>query len=114
MDHEEAPDLIRKGMPKYRIPVVVLARLAVDQRFRPPHMTVHLGTGLLKDAFIRAARAASNVGMKAMMVNAIDDAARGFYEKYGFAQSPTDPLQLFLPMSVIRASIEAAATLNAK
>jgi ribosomal protein S18 acetylase RimI-like enzyme len=109
VDHAGAPDVITKDMPRYRIPVVTLARLAVDIEFRRPNMNPHLGQALLKDAFLRAARAASEVGMKAMLVDAIDEESRSFYERFGFEQSPTDPLQLFLPMAVIRASIEAAA-----
>jgi len=110
VEHENAPEQIRKDMPEqYTIPVIVLARLAVDIDFRPPTTNPHLGATLLRDAFFRAVRAASDVGMKALLVDAIDDEARKFYERFGFQQSPTDPLQLFLPMSVIRASIQAAA-----
>lgn len=106
---EDAPDEVRRGMPpKYSIPIITLARLAVDQAFRPPARKVHLGSALLKDSLIRSVRAANEAGLKAMVLDALDEDAKGFYERFGFIPSPTQDLQYFLPMNRIRASLLAA------
>lgn len=83
---------------------MLLARLAVDQAFHK----MHLGSALLRDALIRTVRVSTDAGIRAMLVDALDEEARGFYEHFGFEQSPANDLQLFLPMSRIRASVVAA------
>jgi GNAT superfamily N-acetyltransferase len=108
VQHEDTPPGVRVGMPKYPIPVMLLARLAVDTDFRSPRRRTHLGSALLRDALLRTARAAEEGGLRAMMVDALHDEARRFYQRFGFEQSPTHELQLFLPMSRIRASLLAA------
>lgn len=75
--------------------MILLARLAVDARFHG------LGMGLLRDALIRTARAASIAGIRAVMVNAIDEGAAGFYRKFGFLESPVNGLLLLLPIGEI-------------
>lgn len=89
---ELVPGSIRRNMPE-PIPVMLLARLAVDARFH--------GLGLLRDALIRTARAASIAGIRAVMVNAIDEGAAGFYRKFGFLESPVNGLLLLLPIGEI-------------
>lgn len=108
--HEKAPPSVEEGMPPYDIPVIVLARLAVDERFRRPALDVRLGEALLCDALVRAVGVAEDVGIRAMLVDALDEEARGFYVRYGFEPSPVSGPQLFLPMARIRASIEAAGS----
>ena len=95
-------------MPNYPIPVMLLARMAVDENFRRPIRKSRLGSALLKDALIRTVKVADDVGLRAMVVDALDADARGFYERFHFEQSPTHELQLFLPMTRIRASVVAA------
>jgi GNAT superfamily N-acetyltransferase len=105
VQHEDSPDAVRKRMPsRYPIPIMLLARLAVDQAFHK----MHLGSALLRDALIRTVRVSTDAGIRAMLVDALDEEARGFYEHFGFEQSPANDLQLFLPMSRIRASVVAA------
>ena len=74
------------------MPVLVLARLAVDVT----EQGKGLGKGLLKDALLRTAQAADIAGIRALFVAAKDEAARAFYERFDFDPSPADPYQLFL------------------
>jgi GNAT superfamily N-acetyltransferase len=90
--HADASERVRKAMPRYPIPVLILARLAV----RADMQGRGLGKGLLKDALLRTAAAADIAGIRALLVHAKDDAARAFYARYGFDPSPTDPYHLFL------------------
>jgi GNAT superfamily N-acetyltransferase len=102
---ENATESVRAGLPKYPIPVMLLARLAVDISERGKG----LGAALLKDAFLRTLQAAGIAGLRAMIVHAKDDAARKFYKKYGFEPSPIDPYHLFLKVSDIAASLARPA-----
>ena len=108
VQHEDTPANVQEGMPRFPIPVILLARLAVDLDFRAPQRTAHLGSALLKDALIRAVRASEQGGLRAVMVDALHESARNFYLRFGFEPSPTHELQLFLPMSRVRASLLAA------
>ena len=108
VQHEASPANVEAGMPsRYPIPVMLLARLAVDLDLRPPNRKTRLGSALLKDALVRTVRAAAEGGLRAMMVDALDEGAAGWYRRFGFAPSPINELQLFLPMSTVRASMEA-------
>jgi GNAT superfamily N-acetyltransferase len=98
---DEAPLSIKAGLAKHPIPVILLARLAVDLNARGQG----LGAALLKDALHRTLRAAEIAGLRAMIVHAKDDAAKRFYEKYGFEPSPIDVYHLFLRVSDIKKSI---------
>jgi GNAT superfamily N-acetyltransferase len=88
----EATERVRKSMPGYPIPVIILARLAVDRSVQGQGV----GPALLKDALLRCGRAADSVGVRALLVHAKDDAAKGFYEHFDFDSSPSDPYHLFL------------------
>jgi GNAT superfamily N-acetyltransferase len=83
---------LTKGLPKHPVPVMILARLAVDTQ----HQSVGLGKALLKDALLRTAQAADIAGIRALLVHAKDETARQWYEQWEFEPSPTDPLHLFL------------------
>jgi GNAT superfamily N-acetyltransferase len=98
---DEAPPSVRAGLARYPIPVILLARLAVDVTERGKG----LGAGLLKDALIRTLQAAEIAGLRAMLVHAKDDPAKAFYEKFGFEPSPIDGYHLFLKISDIKASL---------
>jgi GNAT superfamily N-acetyltransferase len=108
--HKDAPPYVTEGMPGYPIPVMLLAKLAVDREFRRPVQNLGLGSALLKDALTRTVQAAQIGGLRAMLVDAIDEEAIGFYRRFGFVASPTDRMQMFLPMAWIRASIEASSS----
>lgn len=90
--HAEATERVKKGMPRYPIPVMILARLAVD---KDEHGR-GLGRGLLKDALLRTAQAADIAGIRALLVHAKDDEAKAFYEHFDSEPSPTDPYHLLL------------------
>lgn len=99
---EEAPVRIAKGLARYPIPVILLARLAVDKDERG----TGLGKALLKDALLRITQAADIVGARAVLVHAIDDQARRFYEHFGFEASPVHEMQLMLLMKDLRKALE--------
>jgi len=81
-----------KGLARHPLPVMILARLAVDRRYQ----SAGLGRALLKDALLRIAQAADIAGIRAVLVHAKDDTARTWYMNWGFEPSPTDPYHLFL------------------
>ncbi len=94
----ESPARIAKGLARHPIPIILLARLAVDKS----EARKGLGKALLKDALARIARAADIVGARAVLVHAIDEQARKFYEHFGFEPSPIHDLQLMLLMKDLR------------
>lgn len=98
---EEAPQSVRSGLPRHPIPVLLLARLAVDSS----EQRSGLGAALLKDALLRTIQAAEIAGLRAVLVHAKDDSAKRFYAKFGFEPSPTDAYHLFLRLSDILSSL---------
>src|SRR5579884_3401355 len=90
----DAPRALTKGIGKYPIPVMILARLAVDLREKGKG----LGKALLKDAILRTLQAADIAGLKAIFVQAKDQNGERFYTTHGFIPSPGDPLHLFFPL----------------
>lgn len=99
--YDQAPGRVRKGLARHPVPVIVLARLAVDRALHGRS----LGPALLKDALLRSASAAGTIGARALLVHAKDIEARRFYLHFGFEPSYTDPLHLFLIMKDIRRRI---------
>jgi GNAT superfamily N-acetyltransferase len=99
---EEAPARISKGLARHPIPVIVLARLAVDKNEKG----AGLGKALLKDALARIAQAADIVGARAVLVHAIDQQARKFYEHFDFEASPSHQLHLMLLTKDLRKSLQ--------
>ena len=95
-----APRVI-KGISKHPVPVMILARLAVDLQ----HQRVGLGKALLKDALMRTAQAADIAGIRALLVHAKDDSARQWYLNWEFEPSATDPFHLFLLLKDIKAIV---------
>jgi GNAT superfamily N-acetyltransferase len=89
--HQDATRSIRQNMPD-PIPVMVLARLAVATRAQD----IKLGAALLQDALQRCVLVSQNTGVRAMLVHALNDRARRFYEYYGFETSPAHPVTLML------------------
>jgi len=97
----ESPERIAKGLANHPVGVVLLARLAVDD-------TQHgkgLGKLLLFDALKRIEEAADIVGVRAVLVHAIDDAARRFYQHFNFDYPPIDPFQLMLLLKDLRKAL---------
>ena len=100
VEYEGAAARLKKGLARYPVPIMLLARLAVVTSWQGKG----LGSGLLKDAMVRTMRAADIAGIRAFVVHAKDDEARAFYEKFGFLASPSDPHHLFRLLKDIRAS----------
>ena len=99
--HEDVPGRVKRNMPD-PIPVILLGRLAVDNAFKGQG----IGAGLLKDALLRAVNAAGTIGVRAVLVHAMNETARTFYEKYGFYESPTNELTLMVTIAEIQRILE--------
>jgi predicted N-acetyltransferase YhbS len=89
--HQDATRSIRQNMPD-PLPVMILARLAVDLRTQG----MQLGAGLLRDAVERSLAVAQNAGVRALLVHALHERAKQFYLYFGFQASPVHPLTLML------------------
>lgn len=96
--YDDAPERLTKGLARHPVPIMLLARLAVDTRWQGKGV----GAGLLRDAILRTLQAADIAGIRAFAVHAKDDQARAFYRHFGFVESPTDPLHLFALMKDLR------------
>jgi GNAT superfamily N-acetyltransferase len=99
------PRSIRTGQPPDPVPCLLLGQLATDLQWAGRG----IGTGLLKHALARCVQAASLIGGRALMVNAIDDEAARFWARRGFIASKDDPLILFRSIGDIAASFERTA-----
>ena len=106
VEYEDAPQRLGKGLARHPIPLMLLARLAVASAWQGKG----LGSGLLKDAMLRTIQAADIAGIRALAVHAKDDAARAFYERYGFVPAPTDPHHLFVLLKDARAILEQTSS----
>lgn len=95
--HQTATSAVRRNMPD-PIPVMILARLAIDQRAQG----LKLGAGLLQDAVSRTVIVAQNTGVRALLVHALHDRAKQFYEYYGFQASSLHPMTLMLRLSTVK------------
>ncbi len=95
---------IRAGQPPDPVPCLLLGQLATDVG----RAGRGIGTGLVKHALERCVAAAALVGGRALMVNAVDDEAAGFWQRRGFVPSKDDPLVLFRSIAAIAASIASA------
>ena len=98
VSREEAPERLTKGLARHPIPIMLLARLAVDRRWHGQGV----GKGFLKDAMQRTLHAADIAGIRAFAVHAKDEEARSFYQKFDFVTSPTDPMHLFVLLKDVR------------
>jgi len=84
---DAATGKIRRNMPD-PVPVVIAGRLAVDKRAQGHHV----GPDLLRDAVLRIVGAAETVGARAILVHALSESAKSFYERHGFGASPVEPM----------------------
>lgn len=98
-----APGRVKRNMPD-PVPVMVLGRLAVDQRWQGRRV----GPGLLRDAILRTLQAAEVVGMRAILVHAISHRARSFYERYGFRRSSLDDMRLLITLADAKRALKDA------
>jgi GNAT superfamily N-acetyltransferase len=101
----DLPVDMSRRLPRYPdVPAALLGRLAVDSRYRGRGF----GRVLLIDALQRAYRASAEVRAFAIVVDALHDAARDFYVKYGFIALPSAPYRLVLPMAMIARLLPAS------
>jgi GNAT superfamily N-acetyltransferase len=91
---ETATGRVRRNVPD-PVPVVVLGRLAVDQSLQGQG----IGRSLLRDAILRTLQAADIIGVRAILVHALSEQAKRFYESCGFTPSPINPLTLMITIS---------------
>lgn len=94
VSHQMSSSAVRRNMPD-PIPVMVLARLAVSRNAQG----IKLGASLLQDAVDRAVMVSQNTGVRALLVHALNDRAKEFYEHYGFQASPLDVMTLMLKLN---------------
>ena len=99
---DDATKRLLKGQPAGRpVPVIVLARLAVDRE----HQRHGLGRSLLQDALLRCDQVSDSVGVRAVVAHTLPEAT-GFYDCFGFEKSPTDPLHRILLLKDLRRFLE--------
>ncbi len=99
----QLPRSIRTGQPPDPVPCLLLGQLATDSRWAGQG----IGTGLVKHALQRSVAAARLIGGRALVVQAVDEAAASFWRRRGFLASRDDPLVLFRSMADIAASVAA-------
>lgn len=97
---EVASGRFKRNMPD-PIPVVVLGRLAVDQTLQ----SKGIGRALVQDAGQRVLQAASAIGIRGMLVHALSDEAKAFYERVGFDPSPLDPMMLMVTLADLQGAL---------
>lgn len=103
ISHELALGKIKRNMPD-PVPAIILGRLAVDR----PAQGIQLGGALLKDAQRRVMKISEQAGVRTILVHALHERARQFYEHYGFARSPINPLLLMLRLDGTADDADAA------
>lgn len=95
---------VKRNMPN-PIPVMIIGRLAVDRSLHGQGF----GRGLLKDAVLRTVAASEIAGIRAILVHAISDEAKAFYEKHGFRPSPVHPMTLMMTIQDATANCAASS-----
>jgi GNAT superfamily N-acetyltransferase len=95
--HAGAPKAMRRNMPD-PLPVLLLGRLAIDRR----HQNRGLGQALLRDAMLRAVSVAHDTGVFAILLHALSDPAKRFYQSRGFVESPIQPMTLMMTLQTVR------------
>lgn len=98
---EQAPQRVGKGLANHPVPIIILARLAVDKT----EQGTGLGKGLLQDALLKIVNAAEIIGGRALLVHAKDERAKSFYEHFGFEPSLTNPFHLYLLLKDIKKTL---------
>ena len=89
----DAPGGLKRNMPD-PIPMAVLGRLAIDQSWQGRG----LGAALLRDAVERTQAASAILGIRGLLVHALSEEAKAFYEYHGFAASPPRPMTLVMSL----------------
>lgn len=103
LERRDATERARKGLGRHPVPAVLLARLAVDVGVQGKG----LGAMLLQDSMARARFVSEEIGIRLLLTHVLNDSARAFYMRFGFEQSPTDPMNLYIIIMDIQPSIDA-------
>ncbi|MBD3675153.1 MAG: GNAT family N-acetyltransferase [Planctomycetaceae bacterium] len=99
IEYETLPEDLAKGLPpRMSIPVILIGKLAIDKN----HQGQHLGELLLMDALRQVHKLSEKIGIRAVVLDAIDESAKSFYLKYGFCSLMDDENHLYLPIKTIR------------
>jgi GNAT superfamily N-acetyltransferase len=101
IEYSDSPERLRKGLARHPVPIMLLARLAVDKGWQRKGV----GRALLRDAVLRTVQAADIAGIRAIAVHAKDERARRYYEQFDFVASPADPLHLMVLLKDIRGRV---------
>ena len=101
VEHATVPQRVSKGLARHPIPMLLLARLAVDMRAH----SLSVGRSLLQSALLKYLQASEVIGCRALMVHAKDETALRFYERFGFESSPVDRGHLYLLTKDIRRTL---------
>jgi GNAT superfamily N-acetyltransferase len=101
IEFQNFPKALSKRLPKHPVPMILLGRLAVDGTARGKG----LGGDLLIDALSRSLRIADELGVFAVHVHAIDEAAAAFYARHGFQPLPDQPQHMLLPLETFRKAL---------
>lgn len=101
----DAPAKLIRGMPAYPIGMVLLARLAVERS----EQGRGAGATLLAEALRKAVAAGEAAAARLIVVDAVDESAAAFYERYGFIRTPEHPLRLYRRMKDVRASLDSSS-----
>lgn len=96
--YDEAPERMAKGLAKHPIPVLLMARFAVDKSCQG----MGIGSGMFKDALKRCLTVSQNAGIRAFIVHAKDEEARHYYLRFRMAECPSNPMHLYLLMKDLR------------
>jgi len=101
-EHAAAPAAVTRGISRhFPIRICLIARLAVDQRWQGRG----LGSAVLRDALRRTLGAAAEIGIRAVLVDAIDENAAAFYRSYGFERASADGRTLMVPIAAVRSQL---------
>jgi GNAT superfamily N-acetyltransferase len=100
VQREHTPRKVGEKMPQ-PVPVILLGRLAVHRDYQGRG----IGRGLLRDAILRTLQAADIAGIRAILVHAISEDAKRFYERAGFSVSPLDPMMLMITLAEAEAAL---------
>ena len=101
VSYGNAPERLTKGLARHPVPIMLLARLAVDRRWQ----NQGIAKALLRDALQRTLQAADIAGIRAFAVHAKDEGAKRFYEHFDFVPSLSDPMHLFVLLKDVRRTI---------
>lgn len=99
--YDEAPDGMAKGLARHPIPILLMARFAVDHDYHG----FGIGRGLFKDALKRCLTVAKEAGVRAFMTHAKDDEAKSLYLRFGMTECPSNPLHLYFLMKDVERTI---------